>query len=119
MTDQEMLAAVDAGVILNIGSFSRLEQFARLPHTSECSIRVNPQIGDGHHAKVDTGNRDSKFGIRLDLIPEAVAMAASHGVKITGLHIHIGSGIQRPQNLTQAMKVLLDIGRAPARSAAD
>lgn len=112
MTDQEMLAAVQAGVILNIGSFSRLEQFARLPQTSECSIRVNPQIGDGHHAKVDTGNRDSKFGIRLDLIPEAVAMAASHGVKITGLHIHIGSGIQRPQNLTQAMKVLLDIGRA-------
>lgn len=111
MTDEEMLAAVKAGVILNIGSFSRLEQFAKLPQTEECSIRVNPQIGDGHHAKVDTGNRDSKFGIRLDLIPEAVKMASDHGVKITGIHIHIGSGIQRPQNLTQAMKVLLDIGR--------
>ncbi|MCH8524972.1 MAG: hypothetical protein LAT52_10515, partial [Balneolales bacterium] len=63
MTDEEMFAAVEAGVILNIGSFSRLEQFARLKNTRECSIRVNPQIGDGHHAKVDTGNRDSKFGI--------------------------------------------------------
>lgn len=111
MTDEEMLLAVKAGVILNIGSYSRLEQFARLAQTTECSIRVNPQIGDGHHAKVDTGNRDSKFGIRLDLIPEAVTMAASHGVKITGIHIHIGSGIRRPENLTQAMKVLLDIGR--------
>lgn len=111
MTDAEMLAAVDAGVMLNIGSFSRLEAFARLPQTRECSIRVNPQIGDGHHAKVDTGNRDSKFGIRLDLIPEAVAMAASHGVGITGIHIHIGSGIRRPENLTNAMQVLLEIAR--------
>jgi diaminopimelate decarboxylase len=111
MTDEEMVAAVRAGVILNIGSYSRLEQFAKLTETSECSIRVNPQIGDGHHSKVDTGNRDSKFGIRLDLIPEAVKMAGEHGVKITGLHIHIGSGIQRPENLTKAMKVLLDIGR--------
>ncbi|MCC5926154.1 MAG: diaminopimelate decarboxylase [Bacteroidetes bacterium] len=111
MTDEEMFAAVEAGVILNIGSYSRLEQFARLKNTRECSIRVNPQIGDGHHAKVDTGNRDSKFGIRLDLIPAAVEMAGEHGVKITGIHIHIGSGIQKPENLTQAMKVLLDIGR--------
>jgi diaminopimelate decarboxylase len=111
MTDEEMLAAIDAGVILNIGSFSRLEHFARLPQTSTCSIRINPQIGDGHHAKVDTGNRDSKFGIRLDLIPEAVSMAARYNVRITGLHIHIGSGIRRPENLTNAMRVLLDIGK--------
>jgi diaminopimelate decarboxylase len=111
MTDEEMLAAVDAGVILNIGSFSRLEHFARLPQTHTCSIRVNPQIGDGHHAKVDTGNRDSKFGIRLDLIPDAVKMAARYNVRITGLHIHIGSGIRRPENLTNAMRVLLDIGK--------
>lgn len=111
MTDDEMLAAVREQVILNIGSFSRLEQFVKLDNVDACSIRVNPQIGDGHHAKVDTGNKDSKFGIRLDLIPEAVALAKKNNVKITGIHIHIGSGIQKPENLTNAMKVLLDIGR--------
>jgi diaminopimelate decarboxylase len=111
MTDGEMRAAIDAGVVLNIGSYSRLEHFVQADGTSTCSIRVNPQIGDGHHAKVDTGNRDSKFGIRLDLIPEAVKMAAKHGKQITGLHIHIGSGIKKPENLTNAMKVLLEIGR--------
>ena len=71
---------------------------------------MNPQIGDGHHAKVDTGNKDSKFGIRLDLIPDVVDMAAKSGVKITGLHIHIGSGIKKPENLTNAMNVLIKIG---------
>lgn len=111
MTDAEMIAAIDAGVFLNIGSYSRLEQFARASSGKTCSIRVNPQIGDGHHAKVDTGNRDSKFGIRLDLIPDAVKMANIYGTKITGIHIHIGSGIQKPENLVNAMKVLLEIGR--------
>lgn len=111
MTDAEMLGAIESGVILNVGSYSRLEQFVNSGKGQTCTIRVNPQIGDGHHAKVDTGNKDSKFGIRLDLIPLAVEMAAQKNVKITGIHIHIGSGIQRPENLTNAMKVLLDISR--------
>ncbi len=111
MTDLEMHEAIRSNVVLNIGSFSRLKQFCESGKTKVCTIRVNPKIGDGHHAKVDTGNQDSKFGIRLDLIPDAVRMAAEHGVRINGLHIHIGSGIQRPENLTQAMKVLLEIGR--------
>lgn len=111
MTDAEMIGAIESGVILNIGSYSRLEQFVNSGKGKTCTIRVNPQIGDGHHAKVDTGNKDSKFGIRLDLIPSAVEMASRNGVKITGIHIHIGSGIQRPENLTNAMKVLLEIAR--------
>lgn len=111
MTDLEMHEAIQSEVVLNIGSFSRLKQFCESGVAKSCTIRVNPRIGDGHHAKVDTGNQDSKFGIRLDLIPDAVSIAATHGVRITGLHIHIGSGIQRPENLTQAMKVLLEIGR--------
>ena len=110
MTDYEMKSAAEEGVILNIGSYSRLEQLVKSGLSKECTIRVNPQIGDGHHAKVDTGNKDSKFGIRLDLIPDVVDMAAKSGVKITGLHIHIGSGIKKPENLTNAMNVLIKIG---------
>ncbi len=110
MTDYEMKSAAEEGVILNIGSYSRLEQLVKSGLAKECTIRVNPQIGDGHHAKVDTGNKDSKFGIRLDLISDVVDMAAKSGVKITGLHIHIGSGIKKPENLTNAMNVLIKIG---------
>ncbi len=111
MTDAEMRAAMEAGLYLNIGSFSRLEAFCKAGGRT-CSIRVNPAIGDGHHAKVDTGNRDSKFGIRLDLIPDAVEMAAAHGVRITGLHLHIGSGIRKPDNLIAAMRTLMMVGDA-------
>lgn len=108
MTDQEMEAAIRSGVVLNIGSMSRLKSFFAHPGSIECSIRLNPGIGDGHHHKVDTGNRDSKFGIRKDLIPECARLAASHGRRITGLHLHIGSGIRKPENLISAMGVLIE-----------
>jgi len=107
MTDAEMHGAAKEGVILNIGSLGRLRSFCESYPGSECSIRVKPDISDGHHAKVDTGNRDSKFGIRLDLIPEAVRIAGEHGVKIRGIHAHIGSGIQEPENILAEIEVLL------------
>lgn len=107
MTDAEMHGAAGKGVVLNIGSLGRLKSFCEANPGSECSIRIKPDISDGHHAKVDTGNQDSKFGIRLDLIPEAVAIARDHGVRIHGIHAHIGSGIQEPENLLSEIEVLL------------
>jgi diaminopimelate decarboxylase len=107
MTEAEMSSALDAGVILNIGSKSRLARFLDHPGSTECSIRINPAIGDGHHNKVDTGRSNSKFGIRKDLIPGCSELAHAKGKRITGLHLHIGSGIRRPENLISAMKLLL------------
>lgn len=109
MTDAEMLGAIEAGVTLNIGSLSRLEAFCKHPDTSSCSIRINPNIGDGHHTKVITGNKDSKFGIRIDLLPDCLALAKNHDVRITGIHAHIGSGIKNPDNFKSAMEILLEV----------
>ncbi len=107
MTDAEMHGAARQGVVLNIGSLGRLKAFCSAYPGSECSIRIKPDISDGHHAKVDTGNQDSKFGIRMDLIAQAVAIARDHGVRIRGIHAHIGSGIQEPENLLAEIEVLL------------
>jgi diaminopimelate decarboxylase len=107
MTDAEMHGAAREGVILNIGSLGRLKAYCEAYPGTECSIRIKPDISDGHHAKVDTGNQDSKFGIRMDLIPEAASMAQAHGVRIRGIHAHIGSGIQEPENLLAEIEILL------------
>ncbi|NCP83882.1 MAG: diaminopimelate decarboxylase [Bacteroidetes bacterium] len=109
MTDVEMHAAIKAGITLNIGSLTRLKKFAEAAPNSECSIRIKPDIGDGHHSKVVTGNMDSKFGIRIDKIEEAVRLAKEHNVKITGIHAHIGSGIKQPQNLLNAIEKMLEL----------
>ncbi len=109
MTDEEMMSAIKAGIRLNIGSFTRLVKFAKANPNSTCSIRIKPDIGDGHHSKVVTGNKDSKFGIRIDQIQESIAVAAQYRVKITGIHMHIGSGIKEPQNLLNAIDKMLSI----------
>lgn len=111
MSDEEMNAAIEAGVTLNIGSFSRLKSFCNHPSATECCIRINPAIGDGHHNKVVTGNKDSKFGISLDAISEVIALSEKTGVRISGLHVHIGSGIQNAENFYNAMEVLLKEAR--------
>jgi len=109
MTDDEMLKAIEDEVVLNIGSVYRLEQFCNHPKAEECCIRLNPQIGDGHHTRVVTGNKESKFGIGLDKIDQCLKMAKEAEKSIIGIHSHIGSGISRPENLISSIKKMLDL----------
>lgn len=111
MSDHEMESAIDHGVVLNIGSYYRLEQFCNHPKARECCIRLNPQIGDGHHSRVVTGNKESKFGIGLDKIDALLELTRAHDVKVIGIHTHIGSGISEPENLIAAMKRMLELSQ--------
>lgn len=110
MSDSEMLLAMKEGVRLNIGSFSRLKKFAEAGGVS-CSIRVVPEIGDGLHARVTTGHKESKFGIDLALIQDINDLQKQTKLRIEGIHMHIGSGIRKATNMIDAMKRLLDIGK--------
>ncbi len=109
MSDPEMEWAIGSGVRLNFGSLPRLKQYCEHPGTQSCSIRIKPDIGDGLHRRVNTGDRDSKFGIRLELLDECLAVAREHQVRITGIHVHIGSGIRKPENLIAAMERMAEL----------
>jgi diaminopimelate decarboxylase len=58
------------------------------------ALRVNPQIEAGGHAKIATGDSDSKFGVALSEAPRLYARAAaSAALEARGLACHIGSQI--------------------------
>ncbi|MGF6898981.1 diaminopimelate decarboxylase [Paraburkholderia sp. GAS348] len=60
----------------------------------ECEwLRINPGFGHGHSNKTNTGGEHSKHGIWLDDVPLAIAMVRRYGLKLVGLHMHIGSGV--------------------------
>ena len=108
MTDAEMRAAQEAGVLLNVGERSRLERFGQA-YPGECvCLRLNPEVEAGHHEHVVTAGAKSKFGFPLDQIEEAQAVARSHDLQIVGLHQHIGSGIREVEQFARAVQVLLD-----------
>ena len=110
----EMAAGVPAVNLLYTLNFARREDYAvglaqnahvtldnlhPLAHWGELfaghgiELRLDLGVGRGHHDKVKTGGAGSKFGLSLDELGEFQRLAAQHGVRITGLHAHLGSGI--------------------------
>jgi diaminopimelate decarboxylase len=111
MTDDEMHFARQQGVLLNIGELSRLERFGQAFPGSAVCVRVNPQIGGGHHNHVITAGERSKFGIPIEQIDTIRSIARRFDLRLVGLHQHIGSGILDTNTLWLAISVLLDAAR--------
>jgi len=61
-------------------------------------LRLDVGHGGGHHAKVNTGGVAAKFGLSLQRFDEFVEAARALGTRISGLHAHMGSGIDDPQH---------------------
>ena len=95
-------------VPVNLGSLELLQLYGnRFPGTS-VSIRVNPGMGAGHHSHCITGGPDSKFGIYRDRLDDALKISEKHGLKLSGIHSHIGTGIRKTEAMIEAMDLILD-----------
>jgi diaminopimelate decarboxylase len=108
MTDDEMHFAKKKGAILNVGELSRLEKLGMAYPGCDVCVRLNPQIGAGHHEHVITAGTESKFGIPVEQIDEIHAISQKYDLHIRGLHQHIGSGILDTDTLWSAINVMLN-----------
>src|ERR1700742_5129044 len=98
-TEAELRAALNADILcINIESEPELELLSRLAsetgRTARISVRVNPDVDSGSHAKISTGKSENKFGIPIDRARDVYARAAKlPGIEVTGADMHIGSQI--------------------------
>ena len=69
-----------------------LVQLSEICPGANVTLRINPGFGHGHSQKTNTGGEQSKHGIWHEQLEETVALADKHGLTVTGLHMHIGSG---------------------------
>lgn len=83
---------VDKGVLINCTSIDQIRLLAQVPGRQVCSVRINPGEGNGETNKTNTGGPSSKHGIYYDQVDEALATATAAGIRIIGVHAHIGSG---------------------------
>lgn len=84
---------LQAGVQYIATSLHQLRLFLATPHRpTTVGLRVNPGLGAGHNNRTTTGGANSGFGLWAAYLPQALALAAEHQVRITRLHMHIGSG---------------------------
>lgn len=100
-----------AGVNYVATSLHQLELFLEAAERgAEVGLRVNPGLGAGHNNRTTTGGANSSFGLWGAYLPDALEMAGKAGVKITRLHVHIGSGAD-PKMWDEAIKTALGIAR--------
>ncbi|QPF84126.1 diaminopimelate decarboxylase [Bradyrhizobium genosp. L] len=113
-TEGELRAALAADILcINVESEAELELLSRLAvemkTTARISVRVNPDVDAGTHAKIATGKSENKFGIPLARAREVYARAAKlPGIKVTGTDVHIGSQITDLGPLEAAFRLLAE-----------
>jgi diaminopimelate decarboxylase len=117
--DGELAAALEARVghivIDNEGDVDRLERLtAATPGAQAVLIRVNPAVAGDTHAKISTGQADSKFGVSLDQAPGLIERVRGlPGLELRGLHMHIGSQLHSVEPFRAAIAALAGLGEFP------
>jgi len=92
--DESTLALVAKYRIpVNIGSVDMLHQLGAVSPGHPVWLRINPGFGHGHSQKTNTGGENSKHGIWHSDLPEALLAMQQHQLKLVGMHMHIGSGV--------------------------
>ena len=107
VSDDDLRAIPDPRIVVNVNSMSEIDRLLALDLPNPVALRVNPDIGAGHHADVITAGGGVKFGIDLAELDEARILVEDTGRKVVGLHHHIGSGVTSPAPLIQAARTLL------------
>ncbi len=92
-TEETLDLVVREEIPMNAGSIDMLRQLGAKAPGHRVWLRINPGFGHGHSNKTNTGGEHSKHGIWHTDLPAALAVIAEFGLKLVGLHMHIGSGV--------------------------
>jgi diaminopimelate decarboxylase len=116
-TVAEMRRALELGILcFNLESEPELERLSQvavgLGRVAPVSVRINPDVDAGTHAKISTGKKENKFGIPFARAREVYArIAALPGVSAVGVDMHIGSQITDMRPFDNAFALLAELVR--------
>jgi diaminopimelate decarboxylase len=113
--DEESLDLVrDHDIHVNAGSPDMIDQLGAVAPGRNITLRINPGFGHGHSQKTNTGGEQSKHGIWHEQLDHCLRRVDHHGLSVTGVHMHIGSGTDL-EHLSQVCgsleKAALTVGR--------
>ncbi|HET7435225.1 MAG TPA: diaminopimelate decarboxylase [Thermoanaerobaculia bacterium] len=109
VSDDDLRAIPDPNIVINVNSMSEIDRCLLLGLKNPIALRVNPDVGAGHHADVITAGESVKFGIDTGEIESARMLVEDAGGKVVGIHAHIGSGVDDPAPLLASARTLLQL----------
>jgi len=107
-TASEMAYALERNIFqFNVESEPELEMLNDVALSkgvkARIAVRVNPDVDPKTHAKISTGQKESKFGIPMKHAMDVYRLATSlRGIDIQGVSVHIGSQLTNLEPFAQA-----------------
>jgi len=117
-TREEMAFALREGILgFNVESEWELDWLSEvaqsLERTASIAMRVNPDVDAKTHAKIATGKAENKFGVPFADATRLYAKAAKlPGIRVAGIHMHIGSQITDLAPFRNAFTLMRDLAIA-------
>lgn len=108
--EQTLTAGIGQIIVDNLDELELLAHLTahRFPPQA-VALRLAPDIATDTHAHIQTGHAASKFGLPLDALDAAAErLCASPGLRLTGLHAHLGSQLFDLNPYAAEIDVLLD-----------
>ncbi len=108
----EMEAALRADILMfNVESEPELNRLnrvaARLKKPAQVAVRINPDVDPHTHRYITTGKKENKFGLSIPLALGLFRRARQlRHIRVTGVHLHIGSQITSATPYIEALKKL-------------
>lgn len=118
-TEEELRGALRAGVgRVVIDGADEIERLGRLvrrrAEPQAVWLRVSPGIASDTHPHLRTGALDSKFGAPLstgDALAQARAIAATPGLRLVGVHAHLGTELHEADRYRELAELLVAFAR--------
>lgn len=108
----EVAFAVEQGVRhIVVDNFAEIELLASLPVALPgLMLRLAPGVDPMTHAKISTGQADTKFGFNIadGSAERAVLVCLSHQLPLKGFHCHVGSQLLDPGAQVSGGEILAD-----------
>ena len=106
---KEMQFAIEHQIMVSVDSVSQLERYGKLNPGGDVTVRFNPDVGAGHHAKVVTGGKKTKFGVQRTFINDVKAILKRYNLRLVGVNQHIGSLFMDSAPYLESIESLLSI----------
>jgi diaminopimelate decarboxylase len=107
----EMQFAIDRNITLSIDSLSQLEMYGALNPGGKVAVRFNPMVGAGHHEKVITGGKKTKFGVDPDKADAVKDLLSKYKLTLVGINQHIGSLFLDGQIYVDGVQAILEVAK--------
>ncbi|MDH6604129.1 diaminopimelate decarboxylase [Bacilli bacterium PM5-9] len=77
-------------------------------------FRITPEVSGGAHEKINTGQKDSKFGVPItnDIFKNVLKRALEMpNISVKGIHFHVGSQLHENNTHLKAIDVVINIAK--------